>query len=57
MDGAEDGSLRRLEDPDETATVLYNLVGWTYWHLRVGHRWPPERAAAAVVGIAIDGVA
>jgi AcrR family transcriptional regulator len=57
LDGAVDGSLRSLEDVDETATVLYNLVGWTYWHLRVGHGWPPARAERTVVSIALDGVA
>jgi AcrR family transcriptional regulator len=57
LDGAADGSLRTVADVDETATVLYNVVGWTYWHLRVGHRWSPGRATDAVVGIAIEGVA
>src|SRR5712691_2532581 len=32
-DGAADGSLRDV-DPVEMATVLFNLVGWTYIHLR-----------------------
>ena len=46
-DGAADGSLRAVEDPAETATVLFNLIGWTYRHLRRGHGWTPERAGAA----------
>lgn len=57
LDGAGDGSLARQNDPDEVATVLYNLVGWTYHHLRVGHRWTAGRAEDAVVRIALDGVA
>ncbi len=57
LDGAADGSLARQDDPAEVATVLYNLIGWTYHHLRVGHRWPARRAEDAVVRIAIDGVA
>jgi len=55
-DGAADGSLRPVDDPAETATVLFNLVGWTYRHLRRGHGWSPERARHAVVHIALDGV-
>jgi AcrR family transcriptional regulator len=54
-DGATDGSLRQL-DPVETATVLFNLVGWTYIHLRTGHGWPPERASSGVLEIALTGV-
>jgi len=55
LDGGEDGSLRAV-DAEETATVLFNLVGWTYHHLRAGHGWPAERAARAVVDIAVQGV-
>jgi len=36
-DGTAEGSLRRV-DPVETATVLFNMAGWTYVHLRTGHR-------------------
>ena len=54
-DGAIDGSLRDV-DPHETATVLFNLVGWTYVHLRTGHGWPPERATAGLVDLALNGV-
>ena len=55
LDGVADGSLR-TPDPEEAATVLFNLVGWTYVHLRTGHRWPPERASRAVVDVALSGV-
>jgi AcrR family transcriptional regulator len=55
-DGAADGSLRPVDDPAETATVLFNLIGWTYRHLRSGHEWTPERATESVVRIALDGV-
>jgi AcrR family transcriptional regulator len=57
LDGAADGSLRAVGDVDETATVLYNQVGWTYVHLRRGHRWSAARARRAVVALALDGVA
>ena len=55
-DGAVDGTLRERE-PVETATVLFNQVGWTYIHLRTGHRWAAERAQREVVDIALHGLA
>lgn len=55
-DGAAEGTLAAVEDPAETATVLFNLVGWTYIHLRSGHRWPPARARVATLAIALRGV-
>jgi AcrR family transcriptional regulator len=54
-DGAADGSLA-VEDPEETATVLFNLVGHTYRHLRTGHGWSPKRAREGVLGLALQGV-
>lgn len=54
-DGAADGSLRS-SDPPETATVLFNLVGWTYIHLRAQHRWSATRARGATLAIALDGI-
>jgi AcrR family transcriptional regulator len=56
QDGAADGSLAP-EDPEETATLLLNLVSWTYRHLRRGHGWDAERARDGVLRIALDGVA
>ncbi len=54
-DGAADGTLRDL-DPGEYATVLFNLVGWTYLHLRARHGWPAARARKATLDIALHGV-
>jgi AcrR family transcriptional regulator len=54
-DGAADGTLP-AGDAGETASVLFNLVGLTYRHLRLGHRWEPEKAERAVVGVAMRGV-
>ena len=54
-DGAQDGTLREVEYA-EVATVLFNLVGWTYIHLRTGHSWPAERARRNVLAIALDGL-
>lgn len=54
-DGAADGSLR-VVDFEEVATVLFNLVGWTYMHLRTGHGWPPERASRHLISLAVDGL-
>lgn len=55
-DGASEGSLRELEDPLRQATVLFNLVGWTYIHLRSGHRWSPEAACRATLDVALNGI-
>ena len=54
-DGVADGSLD-VADPKETATVLFNLVGHTYRHLRAGHGWSPKRTREAVLGLALRGV-
>lgn len=47
-DGQVDGTLVS-EDPDEDAEVLFNLLGWTYVHLRRSHGWEPEQARPAVL--------
>ena len=54
-DGAADGSIV-ADDAEETATLLLNLVGWTYRHLRRGHGWSADRARDGVLRIALDGV-
>jgi AcrR family transcriptional regulator len=54
-DGAADGSLRPV-DPRETATLLFNMVGWTYVHLRTAHGWKPERCVRAVLDPVLHGV-
>lgn len=53
-DGAADGSVR-VTDAVEHATVLFNVVGWSYVHLRTGHGWSPERARRATVDTALRG--
>ena len=55
VDGVQDGSLREV-DAAETATVLFNLVGWTYVHLRTGHRWTQEHARRAVLDLTLNGL-
>jgi hypothetical protein len=54
-DGAADGSLA-VVDPLEEATVLFNLVGWTYVHLRTGHGFAPERARRGVLDPVLHGL-
>ena len=54
-DSAVDGSLRPV-DPTPTATVLFNTAGWGYVHLRASHRWPPDRARAAVIDLVLGGL-
>ncbi len=51
-DGAADGTLDHVDDPAETATVLFNVIGWGYVHLRHAQHWPIERARRAVVSLA-----
>jgi AcrR family transcriptional regulator len=55
-DGALDGSLRAVSDPEEAATVLYTQVSYTYLHLRHEHRWSAERATAAIIDLTIGGL-
>ncbi len=45
-DGAAEGSMDS-DAPGEDAEVLFNLLGWTYIHLRRSHGWEPERAREA----------
>lgn len=54
-DGARDGSLREV-DATEWATVITNLMHWTYQHLRHSHRWSPERSRRTLIAIVVDGV-
>ena len=54
-DGAVDGSLRDLP-PEVTATVLFNLVGWGYIHLRAAHEWKPGATRSAIIDLVMAGV-
>lgn len=54
-EGIDDGSLREV-DSLQTATLLFNLVGWTYIHLRSGHGWKPERARRATLDLVLHGL-
>jgi AcrR family transcriptional regulator len=56
LDGAADGSLADL-DAEETATIVFNVVGHTYTHLRIGHEWDPDRARAGVIAVVMEGIA
>lgn len=55
QDGGADGSLRSV-DVAQTATVLFNMVGWTYMHLRTGHDWSAERTRVATLDPLLDGL-
>lgn len=54
-DGASDGSLR-VSSPEVTATVLFNLVGWGYIHLRAAHDWKPGPTRDAIIDIVMAGI-
>lgn len=56
-DGAADGSLHHLDDPHETAAVLFNAAGWAYVQLRHSQRWPADRARAGVLALVMRGLA
>lgn len=56
-DGVFDGSLRASPaGSEELATLLFNATGWTYRHMRIGHRWDPERVRAQLVELLLAGV-
>lgn len=55
-DGASDGSLRPIADPDTAATVLFNQVGGTYMHLRGDHGWEAGRCRDALLDLTMQGV-
>ena len=38
------------------ATLFFHLVGWTYVHLRTGHRWSPEHARGAILDLVMLGL-
>jgi len=55
-DGVLDGTLRSA-DPHRDATLLFNVVGWSYMHLRARHHWQAEQAADDLISLALRGVA
>ena len=55
LDGAADGTLRAV-DASEMATVVFNVIGHTYAHLRADHRWDRARARGGVMGLVLDGL-
>lgn len=55
VDGAREGTIR-AGDAAEQATVLFNVVGWSYVHLRTGHGWKPERARRATIDLVLGGL-
>jgi AcrR family transcriptional regulator len=54
-DGRLDGSVH-VEDPELMATLVYNAVGHTYRHMRMGHRWSAADARRRVVDLIVDGL-
>jgi len=54
-DGVAEGTLR-AEDPTELATLLFNATGWTYRHMRIGHRWDPDHVREQLVALLLKGV-
>jgi AcrR family transcriptional regulator len=56
QDGVNEGTLVVHGDLQEMATLLFNATGWTYRHMRTGHRWPADKARAQVVALLVAGV-
>lgn len=55
-DGVADGSLRADIDPNETATLLFNIVPRTYLHLRGAHGWDAPRTITGLLGLLMPGL-
>lgn len=55
LDGVNDGSLR-TSDPAATAELVFNLVGWTYVHLRRTHGTSAEHVRSQLKVLLIDGL-
>jgi AcrR family transcriptional regulator len=55
-DGELDGSLRKIANAEEAATVLYTQISYTYLHLRREHRWSAKRTTRAVIDLAFAGL-
>ncbi len=55
-DGIAEGSLRADIDPDEIATLLFNIVPRTYLHLRSAHGWDARRASTGLLGLLLPGL-
>jgi AcrR family transcriptional regulator len=54
--GVADGTLATPSAPvEDAAAALFAGVCWGYVHLRRRQGWPPERARAAVVSLALAG--
>ena len=55
-DGEREGTLDPGDDVEARATLLFNAAGWTYRHMRLGHRWDEERCREQVVDLLVAGV-
>ncbi len=56
-EGSADGSLRPVEgDLLESAEVVFNMVCWTYLHLRSAHEVPSQQARALVIDLVLRGL-
>jgi AcrR family transcriptional regulator len=55
-EGAADGTLRPLGDPQPVADLLFNTVCWPYVHLRGRHEWSPDDASARIIALVLEGI-
>lgn len=56
IDGAADGSLREVSEPEEVATVVFTMIGPTYRHLRYRHHWPERQCRWYLLDFALAGL-
>ncbi|MCT2281841.1 TetR/AcrR family transcriptional regulator [Micromonospora chalcea] len=55
-DGADDGSLRRVDDPQHWAALLFNTIGWGYIHLRHSQQWPAASTRRELIDLILHGL-
>lgn len=55
-DGRADGSLPTSGSVHDRATLAFNIVAWTYAHMRRHHGWTPAKARRLVVGLVLAGL-
>ena len=55
VDGVHDKTLH-TSDPAATAELIFNLVGWTYVHLRRTHGWRAAHVRSQLTALLMDGL-
>jgi AcrR family transcriptional regulator len=57
-DGVADGTLRQPPTSfEDFANTIFNVVCWSYVHLRGRHDWPQDQARSLVLDLVVNGLA